>query len=70
MITLFNAKRIYRGFDSLKFNKIREQLSENDIEYRQKVLSFGTYSESADPTEYRIYIKRKDMFKAETLQII
>ena len=70
MIPLIMAKRIYRGFSSSEFNRLRQQLSKNGIEYRQWVLSFGTYSQTADPTEYRLYIHRKNMNKAKALNII
>ena len=70
MIIFLNSKIIYRGFNSLEFNRIRETLAENGIEYRARVLSYGTFAQSADPTEYRIFIRKKDIYKAELLQLI
>lgn len=37
MITLFNAKSIYIGFDMKEFNRIRDVLDTAGIKYRYKV---------------------------------
>ncbi len=60
MITVFNSKRIYRGFDSLKFNELRAWLTENGIEYRSRILTTGDYMLSGNSNEMRIRIRRKD----------
>ena len=63
MVLLINAKRIYRGFDSAEFNRICAKLKENGIEFRPKIIQYGTYSQTADPTQYRIYVNRRDADK-------
>ncbi len=63
MVLLINAKRIYRGFDSAEFNAICAKLKENGIEFRPKIIQYGTYLQTADPTQYRIYVNRRDADK-------
>ncbi len=37
MITFFNAKSIYVGFDQKEFNRIRDELDQRKIKYKYKV---------------------------------
>ena len=37
MITVFNRENVYIGFDLQEFNRIREILVANQIDYAQKV---------------------------------
>jgi len=67
MVLLINAKRIYRGFDSAEFNRICAKLKENGIEFRPRVIDYGTYSQTANPTQYRIYVNRRDAETATSI---
>lgn len=37
MITIFNSKSVYLGYDLKKFNEVRSYLEENHIKYKYKV---------------------------------
>lgn len=79
MITMFNARTVYLGYDLDKFNEIRDYLDNNGIPYRRKVhnrqggmLSFGKTRRAATgsfgtPTElmyeYEILVHQKDFDK-------
>ena len=81
MITMFNGRTVYLGYDLDKFNEIRDWLDNNDIPYKHKVHSRqgsiflgggtqrGHLGSLGTPTElmyeYEILVHEKDFDKVK-----
>lgn len=75
MITLFNSKTLYIGYDMARFNEIRDYLERNHIKHKSKVKNrmgqwsgegtlrgrTGSLGTPAELTyEYEILVKKED----------
>ena len=82
MITALNRENVYIGFDLQEFNRIREILEANQIDYAQKVNNHagswalegtirggaGSFGQNIDfQYEYEIYVHKKDYQKTKYL---
>ena len=82
MITVFNRESVYIGFDLQEFNRIREILVANQIDYAQKVNNHagswalegtsrgrtGSFGQNKDyQYEYEVYVHKEDYKKAKYL---
>lgn len=81
MITIFNREEVYVGTSMEKFNKVLTTLSENNIEYKHRVVDrnssnvvggqrgrTGTFGQDLNISKiYYVYVHKKDYKNATSI---